>query len=65
MEKKTENVFTTVVTSASGNVTIMTREAGEQLLRLLKLFVRSTDGDQNSIRHVTALLDSGSSTTIL
>ncbi len=64
-EKKTENVSTTVVTTASNDVTVMTREAGEQSLRLLKLFVRSTDGDQNSIRHVTALLNGSSSTTTL
>ncbi len=64
-EKKTENVSTTVVMTASNDLTVMTREAGEQSLRLLKLFVRATDGDQNSIRHITALLDGSSSTTIL
>jgi hypothetical protein len=61
-EKKKEEVVT-----ATTDVTSLTSQAGEQSasLRLVKLYVRACDGNKKTICHVMALLDSGSSTTIL
>jgi hypothetical protein len=59
-EKKIEEVVT-----ATTDVTALTSQAGEQLLRLVKLYVRAYDGNKKTICHVTTLLNSGSSTTIL
>jgi hypothetical protein len=59
-EKKKEEVVT-----ATTAVTALTSQAGEQSLRLVKLYVKACDGDKRTICHVTALLDSGSLTTIL
>jgi hypothetical protein len=58
-EKKEEVVTTTT------NVTALTSQTGEQSLRLVKLYVKACDGDKRTICHMTALLDSGSLTTIL
>jgi hypothetical protein len=59
-EKKKEEVVT-----ATTDVTTLTSQAGEQSLRLVKLYVKACDGDKRTICHVTALLGSGSLTTIL
>jgi hypothetical protein len=59
-EKKKEEVVTSMT-----DVSALTSQAGEQSLHLVKLYVRACDGNKKTICHVTALLDSGSSTTIL
>jgi hypothetical protein len=59
-EKKKEEVVT-----ATTDVTALTSQVGEQSLHLVKLYVKACDGDKRTICHVTALLDSGSLTTIL
>ncbi len=59
-EKKKEEVVTPTT-----DVTALTSQAGEQSLRLVKLYVKAYDGDKRTICHMTALLDSGSLTTIL
>jgi hypothetical protein len=59
-EKKKEEVVT-----ATTNITALTSQVGKQSLRLVKLYVKACDGDKRTIYHLTALLDSGSSTTIL
>jgi hypothetical protein len=59
-EKKKEEVVT-----ATTDVTALTSQAGEQSLRLVKLYVNACDGDKRTICHVTALLDNRSLTTIL
>jgi hypothetical protein len=43
----------------------LTSQAGEQLLGLVKLYVRACDGNKKRICHVTALLNSGSLMMIL
>jgi hypothetical protein len=47
------------------DISALTSQAGEQSLHLVKLYVRACDGNKETICHVTALLDSGSSTMIL
>jgi hypothetical protein len=42
-----------------------TSQAGEQLLHLVKLYVRACNGNKKTICHMTALLVSGTLTTIL
>jgi hypothetical protein len=59
-EKKKEEIV-----AATTDVSVLSSQAGEQSLRLVKLYVRACDGNKKTICHVTALLDSGSSTTIL
>jgi hypothetical protein len=59
-EKKKKEVVTLMT-----DVSALTSQAGEQLLRLVKLYVRAYNGNKKTICHVTALLDSGSLTTIL
>jgi hypothetical protein len=54
-----------IVATSNYDVTVMAGEAGEQLLRLVKLYVRAHDGNKRTIFQVTALLHSGSSMTIL
>jgi hypothetical protein len=59
-ERKKEEVVTMTT-----DVSALTSEAGKQSLRLVKLYVRDCDGNKKTICHVTALLNSGSSMTIL
>ncbi len=59
-EKKKEEVVT-----ATTDVSALSSQAGKQSLHLVKLYVRACGGNKKTICHVTALLNSGSSTTIL